>query len=203
MNDPKEYFDELQETPLLRQLKQSAPENPDPPDSDYFASFSSRMQVRLEDEEILAETPILQTAGRKRWFSVPEGYFQALPARIMALINAPKEEAKVRSLWNRESSFAWGGIAIAAVISLLLMFQGRQSQDQRLALLEEIPTDQLLAMAAYEVDDYALMEEFSAQNLEVEEDILPEGELEELFIEDLDMSELEALLMEEDQEIFD
>lgn len=133
-------------------------QRPGPPEG-YFGSFADRLKARIEEEELLAQAPGLVSAGKKTPFVVPEGYFELLPGRIMAMLApAGQSVSSIRPLWP--SLLA---TAAAAVIMLVFLTRGTQPASTELPPLPLLTADELLAMV--DIDEDLIIESMHHQDL--------------------------------------
>jgi len=187
--------DELNQSPLLRQLKQQAGHEPLEAPDGYFEAMAQAWDDRLADEEVMAQAPRLQQAGRHLPWQVPHGYFEALPHRIMRRLSEP--EASIKPLWP---NLAYRLAAVAAVLGLLwvLWLPGNAPEPPAPALSwYDLSTEALVALAEVEVNDPDLIVEVMG-----EENLLPppltKDPAVEVWLEAVDVEDLEAALLEEE-----
>lgn len=187
--------DELNQSPLLRQLKQQAGEEPLQAPDGYFEAMAQAWDDRLADEEVIAQAPQLQQAGRQLPLRVPRGYFEALPDRIMQRLSQP--EAEVKLLWP---GLAYRIAAVAAVLGLLwVLWLPGHAPEPTVPVLSwnDLSTEALVALAEVEVDDPDLIVEVMG-----EENLLPppasQDAAVEAWLDEVDVVDLEAALLEEE-----
>lgn len=79
--------------PKLSKLKSNNPFNAS---KDYFDSFSSKLQNRIEDEEdIKAIAPTLLSIDKYNPFEVPNDYFEELPTIVQERVISRKNESSL------------------------------------------------------------------------------------------------------------
>ncbi|MEM7658915.1 MAG: hypothetical protein AAF399_22520 [Bacteroidota bacterium] len=165
----------------------------------YFDRLSSKLEERLEVEtELQADAPTLSQLERTPFFAAPEGYFAQFSTRIMALITEseqPTASRVVRPLWKRPAF----SLSLAAGIALLaLVWVGRGAET--VPSLDSVSTDELIVMIEEEaIPTEMLLEYLGEESWELDQELaVPSFEEEELasYLEDLDQTELEAVLMD-------
>lgn len=190
-----EQDDELQDSPLLRGLRERGYPKAEPP-GDYFARMQGELQNRLDDEAVLQAAPRLRQAGRGFPFSVPSDYFAQLPLRVEQRIGG--SSPRVVPLWERIS---YGAVAAAAALALVWLLRSTvpsptTASNPALAW-DDISTEQLMALALENDLDPSLivevmgsealispqshaLQETEAWNEETWDEVLEEVELEDL-----------------------
>lgn len=79
--------------PKLSKLKSNNPFNPS---NDYFDSFTSKLQNRIDDEgEIKALAPTLLSIDKYNPFDVPKDYFEDFPTIVQERVIATTEKSTV------------------------------------------------------------------------------------------------------------
>ncbi len=201
---PQDKFDhELEDSPILRSLKEKSSGEYQAPDH-YFDQMQASLMDKLEDEEILAQAPALQRAGKGFPFAVPTGYFDSLPGRIRQKIEGMSSPRVV----SMRARWGYATLALAAALALLLLLRSAVPQEASTAgdalAWEEIPTEDLLALVVeenydddmiFEVlgDEHELLEGITSDQLEVED--LSSDELDQL-LDDIDLEDLEEAWLE-------
>ncbi len=81
---------------MAPKLSKLSSNNPFNPSNDYFDSFTSKLQNRIDDEEeIKALAPTLLSIDKYNPFDVPKDYFEELPTLIQARVIESKEKSTI------------------------------------------------------------------------------------------------------------
>jgi hypothetical protein len=187
--------DELNQSPLLWQLKQQVGQEPLEAPDGYFEAMAQAWDDRLADEEVMAQAPRLQQAGRQLPWRVPPGYFAALPDRIMPRLSQP--EATAKPLWP---GLVYRIAAVAAVWGLLwvLWHPSIAPAPPATALSwNDLSTEALLAFAEVEVDDPSLILAVMGEAPLLPPPV-PQDPAVEAWLDEVDVADLEAALLAEE-----
>lgn len=81
---------------MAPKLSKLSSNNPFNPSNDYFDSFTSKLQNRIDDEEeIKALAPTLLSIDKYNPFDVPKDYFEELPTIIQGRVIESKEKSTI------------------------------------------------------------------------------------------------------------
>ena len=85
---------------MAPKLSKLGANNPFNPSEDYFNSFTSKLQNRIEDEEdIKVLAPTLLSIAKYNPFEVPADYFDEFPTLIQERVIASKNNHHAFGIW--------------------------------------------------------------------------------------------------------
>jgi hypothetical protein len=147
--------------------------NPDA-STDYFNSFGSRLQSRMEDlDELEAIAPELLSIGKSNSFAVPSDYFDELPTRIQERTQKPSSSSQITEwlLLLIKPRFAFPMIVI-----LFLAFAGINFMNKNAELNVPDPTNELtLEDHLYYIEESDIIDQLS-EKMSSDNSILSENE---------------------------
>ena len=133
--------------------------NPDTA-NDYFNSFGSRLQSRMEDlDELEANAPTLLSIGKSNSFAVPSDYFDDLPTRIQDRVQKSSSNSSITEwlLLLIKPRFAFPMIVI-----LFLAFAGINFMNKNAELNAIAPPNELsLEDHLYYIEESEIIEQLS------------------------------------------
>jgi hypothetical protein len=164
--------------PTLSKLRSKDPffrseRNPDAA-NDYFNSFGSRLQSRMEDlDELEANAPTLLSIGKSNSFVLPPDYFDELPSRIQERIQKPSNSSSITEwlLLLINPRFAFPMIAI-----LFLAVAGINFMNKNAELNATTPPNELsLEDHLYYIEESDIIEQLT-ENMSSDNSIQSENE---------------------------
>ena len=108
------------------------------------------------------EKHIIDRCGKKTPFTVPEGYFDSLTARVME--NIPSNEAKVISIAPKRRShwMQWSSLVAACMVGALVCVNvfNKSNQDDSSQLMSKVNTVDVAYEDSYQEDalNYAMVD---------------------------------------------
>jgi hypothetical protein len=137
--------------------------NPFKADQDYFKSFSSRLQNKIDGlDEIQEMAPLLSAIPKYSPFEIPAGYFDELPTLIQERVLGSKKGASFEWL----ISFFKPRFAFPALATILLLVAGITYMNKTTKLPDtELAEELSLEERLYEIDESTLIESLTAENI--------------------------------------
>ncbi len=140
--------------PHLNKMKHNTPFKAG---EDYFESFTSKLQNKIDDyEEIHIEAPTLAGIPKYNPFEVPKDYFEDLPTRVQQVV---LENKSSKTIIEWLLLFIKPRFAVPVLCTLLIAFGGikfmnNNAESTKTEVAEEITTEEQL----YNIDEATIIE---------------------------------------------
>lgn len=139
---------------------------------------------------MIQKNDILEKAGGKTGYTVPENYFDNVRAKIMAnLPEYPKQEAPKLTVWQRVRPYLYMAAMFAGIWCMMKVIHIMSTPDLS---IENPPEAVAVAMADANHYDWMDVEEENSDSFELEEDLSSQYTSIEDFKKDFNSTQIES-----------
>lgn len=167
---------------MAPKLSKLSSNNPFNPSNDYFNSFTSKLQNRIEDEEeIKALAPTLLSINKYNPFEVPKDYFEELPSIIQEKVVVSKERTGLLDwlFWLLRPRFAVS-MTLILFISVIGIYYINKNNVKNIETMEELSLEDNL----YYINENDIVEHLTADaSIELDSYVEDENSIENYLID--------------------